>query len=111
MGHPHLTASWSLVAEEVFDEGVRAGWMRHGGAAALRCDDLKRQILVHGTPPFLDLPEILNDNGGQYQQGVGFGCAFWARRKGRWDASAGRQTQGAGKPAVAIKALPRSSHS
>ena len=42
--------------------------MRHGGAAALRCDDLKRQILVHGTPPFRDLPEILNDNDGQYQQ-------------------------------------------
>ena len=97
MGHPHQPASWSLVAEEVFDEGVRAGWMRHGGAAALRCDDLKRQILVHGTPPFRDLPEILNDNGGQYQQSVGFGCALWARREGRWDASADRQAQGAGK--------------
>ena len=42
--------------------------MRHGGAAALRRDDLKRQILVHGTPPFRDLLEILNDNGGQYQR-------------------------------------------
>lgn len=27
----------------------------------------------------------------------GSGCALWARRKGRWDASAGRQAQGAGK--------------
>lgn len=27
----------------------------------------------------------------------GSGCALWARRKGRWDAGAGRQAQGAGK--------------
>ena len=27
----------------------------------------------------------------------GSGCALWARRKGRWDASAGRPPQGAGK--------------
>lgn len=71
--------------------------MRHGGAAVLWCCDLKRQILVHGPLLSVIRPGQLLIIAVIISRSSGSGCALWARRKDRWDASAGRQAQGAGK--------------
>ena len=71
--------------------------MRRGGAAVPRAtiSNIRSWFMGHllsGIRPrqLLIIALIINRSSGS-------GCAFWARRKGRWEASAGRPTQGAGK--------------